>query len=247
MDQDIEDAVEPTAEGAEHDKQLAFGTAVATLTGLATLASVEAGAAATALGPLALAIGSAAISKLGKRRAENAAETIIHAASEASAPVGEFVHKAVDDERRHELFARTMVIAQDTALRDKRRALGRALAAGVMGDEAKIDEELLFLRAVADIDEMHIRLLSRLVSQPRVLGWTVPELTHADPGLFGAVSRLLTTLDQHELVYLRQPGGFYRGPGAEQERYEITGAGREYHFRTCDRVFWRRSRPAPPG
>jgi hypothetical protein len=32
----------------------------------------------------------------------------------------------VSDDRRHELFARSLRIAQDTALRDKRRALGRA-------------------------------------------------------------------------------------------------------------------------
>jgi hypothetical protein len=31
---------------------------------------------------------------------------------------------------------------------------------GIAGDDAKIDEELLFIRAVADIDAPHIRLLS---------------------------------------------------------------------------------------
>jgi hypothetical protein len=35
---------------------------------------------------------------------------------------------------------------------------------------------------------MHIRLLSRLGSEPRVLGWTVAEITDADPGLFGSGS-----------------------------------------------------------
>jgi hypothetical protein len=43
------------------------------------------------------------------------------------------------------------------AWRNKRRALGRALANGVTGDEACIDEELLFVRAVDDIYEMDIR------------------------------------------------------------------------------------------
>ena len=39
-----------------------------------------------------------------------------------------------------ELFARTLTIAQDTALRNKRRALGRALAAGV-GAQQPISSE----------------------------------------------------------------------------------------------------------
>ena len=54
--------------------------------------------------------------------------------------------KAVSDDRRHELLARALGIAQDAALRDKRRALGRALAAGIAGDDARIDDELLFIR-----------------------------------------------------------------------------------------------------
>jgi hypothetical protein len=70
------------------------------------------------------------------------------------------------------------------ALRDKRRALGRALAAGVMGDDARIDEEMLFMRAVDDLDEMHLRLLgrARLLSDSQVYaglaGWT-PTQCHA--------------------------------------------------------------------
>jgi hypothetical protein len=41
---------------------------------------------------------------------------------------------------------------------DKRRTLGRALANGVMGDEARLDQELLFVRVVEDIYEMDVRL-----------------------------------------------------------------------------------------
>lgn len=45
-------------------------------------------------------------------------------------------------DRRHELFARILTTAWDTALRNRRRALGRALAAEVVGDDARIDEGL---------------------------------------------------------------------------------------------------------
>ena len=87
---------------------------------------------------------------------------------------------AVADDRRHKLFTRALSVAQDTALREKRRALGRALAAGVMGDEARIDEELLFVRAVDDIDEMHIRMLGRFADGSRL---TAGDVARADPGL----------------------------------------------------------------
>ena len=68
----------------------------------------------------------------------------------------------------------------------ERRALGRSLAAGVMGDDARIDEELLFMRAVQDIDGMRIRLLERMATvsiQPP--GWSVRVIAEADPGLAG--------------------------------------------------------------
>jgi len=98
--------------------------------------------------------------KLGRRRVDHAAETVMDGAEAAGISLEEFLDRGVADDHRHELFARTLTIAQDNALRNKRRALGRALAAGVMGDDARIDEELLFIRAVADIDELHIRVLA---------------------------------------------------------------------------------------
>jgi hypothetical protein len=109
--------------------------------------------------------------------------------------VAEFFSRAVADDRRHELFARAMSIAQDAALREKRRALGRSLAAGVMGDDARIDEELLFQRALQDIDEMHIRLLERMATvsvQPP--GWSVRVIAEADPGLASGARALIGTL-----------------------------------------------------
>ena len=72
--------------------------------------------------------------RIGRRRVDHAADTRMDAAEAADVPLDEFVEKALSDDRRHELFARTLNAAQDTARRDKRRALGRALAAGVMDD-----------------------------------------------------------------------------------------------------------------
>lgn len=76
-----------------------------------------------------------------------------------------FVEAAVSDEEHQELLARALTIAQDTAMRDKRRALGRALASAASDTGTKVDEELLFIRVLADLDEPHIRVL-RLMSTP---------------------------------------------------------------------------------
>jgi hypothetical protein len=136
------------------------------------------------------------------------------AADAAGVPLGEFMDLAVSDDRRHELFARSMRIAQDTALRDKRRAL----AAGVMGDDARIDEELLFMRAVDDLDEMHLRLLgrARLLSDSQVYaglaGWTPSIIVQADPGLAAGIGALLGALELHGLI--EQPPGTRRPPAA---------------------------------
>lgn len=161
-----DDAFEVTDAEHEADRDLAIQLATAALTGVASLAGVGPGAAATMIAPLATAIMTAAVQRLGRRRTEHAADTLMDAADAAGLPLGEFMDAAVSDDRRHELFARSMRIAQDTAMRDKRRALGRALAAGVMGDDARIDEEMLFMRAIDDLDEMHIRLLGRMDSFP---------------------------------------------------------------------------------
>jgi hypothetical protein len=128
------------------------------------------------------------------------------------------------------LFARTLVIAQDTALRDKRRALGRALGAGVMNDDAQIDEELLFIRAVADIDEMHIRLLAHVADwEVPVHHPNLPEILDVDPGLGRAAMRLLDTLEMHGLLFIEEaPGGPYPKWQTDKLSFEATSAGHEF-------------------
>jgi hypothetical protein len=131
---------------------------------------------------------------------------------------------AISDDRRQELFARTLTLAQDTALRITRRALGRALAAGVVGDDARIDEELLFIRAVADIDTMHKRLLALLQRPTGHQGWSYQDVVDADPGLAPAARALLGTLELHGLVASRQANRVVGNAGSVQF-YTVTFAG----------------------
>jgi hypothetical protein len=69
--------------------------------------------------------------RIRQRWNRNAAGTLADAAEASGEPVEDLLLRAVSDDRRHELLARALGIAQDAALRDKRRALGRALAAGI--------------------------------------------------------------------------------------------------------------------
>jgi hypothetical protein len=231
-----EDAgLELTEAEVASDQQLAVRTVWAALTGYAVWIHPALGAAVTAATPIFEKIATFAVRRLGQRRIEHAAETLLDAADAADEPLPDFIDRAVADDRRHELLARTLTIAQDTALRNKRRALGRALAAGVMGDEARIDEELLFIRAVADIDEMHIRLLAQMVNPPDMPpGWSALKIVEADPGLSDGVRALLGTLELHGLIAAVVPGSPIRGPGAGQTFYNITESGRRFLDRLAD-------------
>lgn len=236
------DVFEVTDAEREADRDLAIQVVTAALTGAATLAGTVPGAAATMFQPIATAIMTAAVQRLGRRRTEHAADTLMDAAAAADLPLGDFMDRAVSDDQRHELFARGMRIAQDTALRDKRRALGRALAAGVMGDDARIDEELLFMRAIDDLDEMHLRLLgrARLLSDSQVYaglaGWTPSIIVQADPGLAAGIGALLGALELHGLIEQPPVRGAIpaRGPSNEQMFYLITDAGRAFLNRLTD-------------
>ena len=223
------DDFQVTEEEREADKNLAVQLVVAFGIGVATVYGAVPGGLATMLGPLLTTVLNA-LTRVGRRRAEHAADTLLDAADKAELPVEEFFDRAVADDRRHELFTRALNIAQDTALRDKRRALGRALAAGVMGDEARIDEELLFVRAVDDIDEMHIRLLGRFADGGRL---TAGDIVQADPGLEDGVLALLGQLQSHGLIDSRSPvtpGGAM----TPEPYYFITPTGRTFLARLAD-------------
>ncbi len=194
---------------AETKQLLAVRVVYATLTGVAVLTVPPVGAAMTGAMPGFDVIATHAVKKLGARRLDHAAETVVDAADAAETPLAEFIDQAVSNDRRHELFARTLAIAQDTALREKRRALGQALANGVMNDEATVDIELLFISAIADLDETHIRVLARIPLLPpdqRPSGITPSRLLQEDPGVGESVYALLGALEMHGLI-LRHVGG----------------------------------------
>jgi hypothetical protein len=129
-----------------------------------------AGAAAAGAAPAVVAGMDYVSATIGARRRQHAAETLIYAADEFGAETSEdfveFLKATVSDEGHQELLARALTITQDTAMREKLRALGRAIAAAASDTGTKVDTELRFIRIIADLDEPHIRLLKLLSTEP---------------------------------------------------------------------------------
>lgn len=206
-------------EASRHE--LAIQVTVAAAAGVAGLPSPVAGAIAAGLSPVAVA-GLTRITKAVRfRRLEHCAQTLEDAADEYGAESPEqfadFVEAAVRDEEHQELLARALTIAQDTAYRDKRRALGRALAAAASDTGTKVDGELLFIRVLAELDEPHIRLLRLMslpppsldalnrehflaVGQPPIRQWHPPEIAQVDTGLGEVMYGLLFVLHRLGLI-----------------------------------------------
>ena len=222
--------------------ELAIQVVVAVAAGAAGLAGPEVGAAATGLSPLAVA-GIGRISEaITSRRLEHATETLEDAAEAYGAETPKefiaLVEAAVSDEEHQELLARVLTIAQDTAMRDKRRALGRALAAAASDTGTKVDDELLFIRVLADLDAPHIRVLRIATTVPPrrdpfarqmeadgrspVRQWYPSSIAEADPGLAEVAWALLDTLQHHGLLW--SSGDQLTTAGMESE-YEITPYG----------------------
>ncbi len=95
----------PTEAEVAADRELATQVVIASLTGVASIASVYAGAVAAAFAPVALAFALPAVRRMGQRRIENATEALMYGADAACVSVAEFIDRAATNERRHELFA----------------------------------------------------------------------------------------------------------------------------------------------
>jgi hypothetical protein len=181
--------------------------------------------------------------RIDSQRRENAAETLTDAADELGAETPEqfmkFIEDAVSNPEHRELLARALTIAQDTAMRDKRRALGRALASAVAETGTLVDDELAFIRTLAHLDPADIRVLrltDTVPEHPRARGYEVKQwypwsIAQADSGLAGSAWTSLRILEHHGLVW---SSGDQLTPYGHQPEYEITGLGEYFLARLAD-------------
>lgn len=230
---------------AESGHPLVVKMTAAALGAAAGLAGPDAAVAGAGLAPVIEDVLGQILGRLSGKRAERVTETLVDAAAELGGDTAEqlkrFADAAASDETYQELLARTLTVAQDTAMRDKRRALSRALANALDDVGTKVDDEIAFVRMLADLDPVHIRVLRIMSRRPAHLDrvaqqmnaaddpkavrqWYAWSITREDPGLEGAVWGALRVLERHGLVSdqglqpVPQPYGM-------QNEYEITPYG----------------------
>jgi hypothetical protein len=209
---------------ADEETPVFVRVGAAALGASAALAGPDAAIAGAALTPVLEDILGKILGGLNSRRGERVAETLIDAAEELGGDTADqlrrFVDAAASDETYQELLARALTVAQDTAMRDKRRALGRALANALDDTGTVVDDEIAFVRDLADLDPVHIRVLKIMSRRPPHLDvvarqanaeddpawgrqWYTWSLQHADPGVGDSVWGALRVLEQHGLIWDR--------------------------------------------
>ena len=233
-------------------REIARQVVVNAAAGLASAGGPVVGAIAAGAAPIVLGALDWMSVSVNDMRMDNATETVTDAAGAYGAETEEefanFIRAIVSDKEHLELLARALTVAQDTASRDKRRALGRALASAASEKGTKVDDELLFIRVLADLDPPHIRCLWIMRSEPphqdavnrqrKAIGeapvrqWHPSDIAAQDPGLTDAVWALLPVLARHQLI----SGG-----------YEVlTWAGREPEYIITSYGEWLLDRLAEP-
>ena len=222
--------------GDDKSLDLVARSLAATVAGTVGLMGPEYGAAATALTPIAEEVLRRvwdAFDVFDWRRRRHITETMVTAAQAREETVDELLKRALEDDESQELFVRVGVAARDAALREKRVALGRALAAGLGAGESAVNDELLFVRAIDALDKPHIQLLhvmtgtrpgtGPMAGQALTDGWTRENLTPFVPTLSRHLPSLLATLEQHGLIE-SQIVDTWNELGATY--YNVTSAGR---------------------
>jgi hypothetical protein len=171
-------------EREESELPLAVKAAAAAIGAAAGVAGLDAAVVGAGLTPVIEEVLGRLHSGMTSRRVRRVTETLSDAAEELGGDAAEqlkrFAEAAASDETYQELLARTLTIAQDTALRDQRRALGRALANALDDTGTRVDDEMAFVRMLADLDPVHIRVLKIMSRRPKHLDRIADQMNGAD-------------------------------------------------------------------
>lgn len=170
-----------------------------------------------------------------QRRRLRRSQTVLLGASEASGlTLEELLDRLQSDPLHGELATLVLLAAQDAGTEDRLRALSRGLAVGALSDdEATISTEILYARALADLDSPHFSLLHKFTLTWQDLGLsdqdTLPPdgLTHHQVMIVAelgpTLDPVLAALLNHGLVEERhsQGGGMTFGGGGTNQRGQI--------------------------
>jgi hypothetical protein len=141
-------------------------------------------------------------------RQGNVEALLTRAAEQSGIDPEDVITKAQDDSRVSRLFQASLVAAADALDREKIEALATCLANGIR-DGARIDEESVMIRALADLDPIHVRVLAWLDTERNGAPADVAVFIRGDSGKSEQLEApdlsapVLTVLERNGLVSAR--------------------------------------------
>lgn len=117
---------------------------------------------AVALEPVFIELAARSWDELSDLRRKSAGLMIQTASHQIGGAPSAVTDAAFATTGKSQLFAEALQAAAFTADQSKIKALGRALANGLAGDEARVDEERLIVAGLSGLEEPHIRVLLNL-------------------------------------------------------------------------------------
>lgn len=158
---------------------------------------------------LMLELAAKAWRELGERRASSVGRLVEQASDACGQDPEVMLSDAAANEGTAQLLLDAMAAASETLLEWKVDALGKALAGGLAHDSARVDEERLVVRALADLEPPHVRALSLLARARKPLTMRTIE---ANVGLTDA-GAVMPVLVRHGLAEEPRKEGLTVGDG----------------------------------
>jgi DNA-binding PadR family transcriptional regulator len=205
------------------------GTTVATIIGTLVGGPVGGVAGAAAARPVSELV-QKSWAELVAFRERNLQTLISETAEQSGIDPEEILRAAAEDPQVNRLFQASLVAAAEALDREKVEALAKCLANGI-GDAARVDEESVMVRALADLDPVHVRVLAWIEESPKST-YEVHEFIagDSDSPTYLRVPNLalpvLTILERNGLASIRQQGAEEIDAGAHP-KYAATDFGRE--------------------
>jgi hypothetical protein len=202
------------------------------------------------------------VSETLTRRRQRAGRALAVAATEVGTTPEALLQQILANERLLDLAAAVVAAASETMLEAKIRALGRALASGVLAhDEAVVDKQRFLVDTLTELDAPHVRVLTQLSvehedywptiyapGQEGAHGWSAGDLAAELPGVAPVLQPVLHGLASRALVTDTGQGTWgYRG--VESQRWVLTDFGKSClaELELLGQAGSDQPRPVPPG
>lgn len=187
---DVGDVVKSTPGSGGNRVSRAAGRAVAAAAGHA-VGGMEGAVLAAAASDTTIDLANAAWTRIQDRVRRGVEDLLDSAADELGLEVHTLLDQALAREATAELLHQAFTAAAETINEQKVDALARALANGLRDDAAHVDQETLIIRALADLDPVHVKLLAVIARERRELEPWIKHETGLTDEVFPPVAGVL--------------------------------------------------------